>query len=226
MDPVPRQPSAEPRPDPARRLEGSSRAVRALRENLRRMAPREAPVLLLGESGTGKEMVAKAIHRQSDLRDEPFVAINCSAIPENLLESELFGHEKGAFTDAKKLKKGMFELADKGTLFLDEIGDMSFNMQAKLLRALQEKRFQRVGGVNKVEVDIRIVASTNKNLEQAMKDGQFREDLYYRLQVVPITIPPLRDRPEDIMPLVRNFVAKFNIETDCVPVVIQVAKTK
>jgi two-component system, NtrC family, response regulator AtoC len=169
-------------------------------------------VLLRGESGTGKEVIAKLIHYNSKRRDHMFLEVNCTALPEALLESELFGHEKGAFTDAKKLKKGMFELADKGTLFLDEIGDMSFSMQAKLLRALQEKRFQRVGGINKVEVDIRIVASTNKNLEQAMKDGQFREDLYYRLQVVPITIPPLRERPEDIMPLVRNFVAKFNIE--------------
>ena len=169
-------------------------------------------VFLRGESGTGKEVIAKLIHYNSSRREHMFLEVNCTALPEALLESELFGHEKGAFTDAKKQKKGMFELADKGTLFLDEIGDMSFNMQAKLLRALQEKRFQRVGGVNKVDVDIRIVASTNKNLEQAMKEGQFREDLYYRLQVVPITIPPLRDRPEDIMPLVRNFVDRYNRE--------------
>jgi len=169
-------------------------------------------VLLCGESGTGKEVIAKLIHYKSKRREHMFLEVNCTALPEALLESELFGYEKGAFTDAKKQKKGMFELADKGTLFLDEIGDMSFNMQAKLLRALQEKRFQRVGGVNKVEVDIRIIASTNKNLERAMREGKFREDLYYRLQVVPITIPPLRERPEDIMPLVRHFVDRYNRE--------------
>lgn len=169
-------------------------------------------VLVRGESGTGKEVVAKAIHYNSNRREHLFLEVNCTALPESLLESELFGYEKGAFTDAKKQKKGLFELADKGTLFLDEIGDMSYSMQAKLLRALQEKRFQRVGGVSEVEVDIRIIASTNKNLEQNMKEGKFREDLYYRLQVVPITVPPLRERRDDIMPLALHFMEMFNRE--------------
>ncbi len=173
---------------------------------------RATTVLIRGESGTGKEVIAKAIHYNSERRDHLFLEVNCTALPETLLESELFGHEKGAFTDAKKQKKGLFELADKGTLFLDEIGDMSYKMQSKLLRALQEKRFQRVGGVSTVEVDVRIIASTNKNIEQAMQEGRFREDLYYRLQVVPITVPPLRERRDDIIPLVMHFMEVFNQE--------------
>jgi DNA-binding NtrC family response regulator len=169
-------------------------------------------VLIDGESGTGKEFVAKAIHYMSDRRDGLFIDFNCTALPEPLLESELFGHEKGAFTDAKAQKKGLFELADKGTLFLDEIGDMSYNLQAKLLRALQEQSFHRVGGTEKIKVDIRIIASTNKNLKKMLADGKFREDLYYRLQVVPITLPPLRERKGDIMALVKHFIDRFNRE--------------
>lgn len=169
-------------------------------------------VLIEGESGTGKEFVAKAIHYMSDRRDGLFIDFNCTALPEPLLESELFGHEKGAFTDAKAQKKGLFELADKGTLFLDEIGDMSYNLQAKLLRALQEQSFHRVGGTDKIKVDIRIIASTNKNLKKMLAEGKFREDLYYRLQVVPITLPPLRERKGDIMALVKHFIDRFNRE--------------
>jgi two-component system, NtrC family, response regulator AtoC len=169
-------------------------------------------VLIQGESGTGKEFVAKAIHYMSDRRDGLFIDFNCTALPEPLLESELFGHEKGAFTDAKTQKKGLFELADKGTLFLDEIGDMSYNLQAKLLRALQEQSFHRVGGTEKINVDLRIITSTNKNLNKLLAEGKFREDLYYRLQVVPVTLPPLRERKGDIMALVKHFIDRFNNE--------------
>jgi len=169
-------------------------------------------VLIQGESGTGKEFVARAIHYMSSRRENLFIDFNCTALPEPLLESELFGHEKGAFTDAKAQKKGLFELADKGSLFLDEIGDMSYNLQAKLLRALEERSFHRVGGTEKINVDIRVIASTNKNLKKMLAEGQFREDLYYRLQVVPITLPPLRERRGDIMILTKHFIDRFNKE--------------
>ena len=169
-------------------------------------------VLVQGETGTGKEFVARAIHYMSSRRDNLFIDFNCTALPEPLLESELFGHEKGAFTDAKAQKKGLFELADKGSMFLDEIGDMSYKLQAKLLRALQERSFHRVGGTDKIHVDIRIIASTNKNLKRLLAEGKFREDLYYRLQVVPITIPPLRERKGDILILAKHFIDRFNRE--------------
>jgi two-component system, NtrC family, response regulator AtoC len=169
-------------------------------------------VLIQGESGTGKELVAKALHYSSARADKPFMAINCAALPVTLLESELMGHEKGAFTDAKASKKGLFELADGGTVFLDEIGDMHLSMQAKLLRLLEEKNFKRVGGVKDIKVDVRVVSATNQELAKAMTEGRFRKDLYYRLQVVPIFLPPLRDRGQDILLLARHFIDYFNRE--------------
>jgi len=169
-------------------------------------------VLIQGESGTGKELVAKAIHASSSRADQPFLAINCAALPVQLLETELMGHEKGAFTDAKTTKKGLFELADGGTVFLDEIGDMDQNMQAKLLRVLEERSFRRVGGVKDIKVDVRLISATNQDLTSAMNEGRFRKDLYYRLQVVPIALPPLRDRGRDILLLARHFLEHFNRE--------------
>ena len=169
-------------------------------------------VRIQGESGTGKDLVAKAIHNTSSRSDKPFMAINCAALPVTLLESELMGHEKGAFTDAKTAKKGLLELADSGTMFLDEIGDMDMNMQAKLLRVLEERSFRRVGGVKDIKVDVRIISATNQDLSLAMSKGQFRKDLYYRLQVVPIMLPPLRERGEDILLLARHFMEHFNQE--------------
>ncbi len=174
-----------------------------------RVAESKATVLITGENGTGKEVLAKAIHYLSPRKDSPFVAVNVPALTETLLESELFGHEKGAFTGADKLKKGRFEIAHTGTLFLDEVGDIPQSLQVKLLRILQEHQFERVGGTEKIEVDVRIIAATNKHLEQKIKDGSFREDLYYRLNVVSIKIPPLRERKEDIIPLTDNFIGKF-----------------
>jgi len=192
---------------------GESPEMRKVCEYLKRVArSNSSTVLVQGESGTGKELAARAIHYWSFRRDKMFVDFNCTAVPEGLVESELFGFEKGAFTDAKQQKKGLFELADKGTLFLDEIGDMSYKLQAKLLRALQERSFTRVGGVCKVNVDIRIIASTNRDLQSAMADGKFREDLYYRLHVVPITLPPLRDRGSDVLLLAKHFIDRFNRE--------------
>ena len=167
-------------------------------------------VLIQGESGTGKELVARAVHYGSARADKPFVAVNCTALPEHLLESELFGHEKGAFTDAKGEKTGLFELADAGTLFLDEIGDMGHAMQAKLLRALEERTFRRIGSTKDIRVDIRVIASTNRDLQKAMESGEFRSDLYYRLMVVPVHLPPLAERKEDILPLAKYFVDEFN----------------
>lgn len=169
-------------------------------------------VLILGESGTGKELVAKAIHFNSARADKPFMPINCAALPVTLLETELMGHEKGAFTDAKAAKKGLFELAEGGTVFLDEIGDMHVSMQAKLLRLLEEKNFKRVGGVKDIKVDVRLISATNQELSKAMAEGTFRKDLFYRLQVVPIYLPPLRDRGRDILLLARYFIDYFNRE--------------
>lgn len=169
-------------------------------------------VLITGESGTGKELIAKSIHNNSARAGEPFMAVNCAALPETLLESELMGHEKGAFTDAKAMKKGLFELADGGTLFLDEIGDMPVGMQAKILRILEERVFRRVGGSKDITVDVRIVSATNKDLLKAIEEGVFRGDLYYRLQVIPINLPPLRARKGDIIPLVMHFVEYFSKE--------------
>jgi two-component system NtrC family response regulator len=188
---------------------GKSKGMQDVYETIRKVAPANATVLIEGESGTGKELVAKSIHYNSPRRDKPFVAVNCSALAENLLESELFGHEKGAFTGAIAMKKGRFELADGGTLFLDEIGDLSPNLQIKLLRVLQEKVFERVGGVKPITVNIRILAATNKLLKQELQEGRFREDLYYRLNVVYIYLPPLKQRQEDIHLLVDHFIKKY-----------------
>lgn len=169
-------------------------------------------VLLQGESGTGKDLLAQAIHYESARRDRPFMPINCTALPEELLESELMGYEKGAFTDAKKTKKGLFELADGGTIYLDEIGDMKPGLQSKLLRFLEDRTFKRVGGKDDIEVDVRIVAATNRDLDAAIAERTFREDLFYRLSVIPITLPPLRDRRPDIVPLAQHFLGHFNRE--------------
>jgi DNA-binding NtrC family response regulator len=169
-------------------------------------------ILIQGESGTGKELIAKAIHYESARVDKPFMAINCAAVPETLLESELMGHERGAFTDAKTQKKGLFEMADGGTLFLDEIGDMELGMQAKLLRVLEERTFRRVGGTKEIPVDLRIVSATNQDLLALIEEKRFRKDLYYRIQVIPIYLPPLRERSDDIIPLAEHFIAQFNRE--------------
>ena len=182
-----------------------TQAVVALVE---RIARSKATVLIRGESGTGKERVAALLHRCSDRREKPFVKVNCAAIPESLMESELFGHEQGAFTGAGRRREGRFELADGGTLFLDEIGETTPAMQSKLLRVLQEGEFQRVGGTKTVKVDVRVVAATNRDLWKEVQQGRFREDLYYRLDVVPITLPPLRERPEEIVPLAKRFLRK------------------
>jgi len=167
-------------------------------------------ILIQGESGTGKDLIAKAIHYESSRQERPFVAINCSAIPETLMEAELFGHEKGAFTDAKQMKKGLFEAADGGTLFLDEIGELSPLLQAKLLRVLEDQVIRRVGGIKDMQVDVRVIAASNRDLEKAVRENQFRQDLYYRLAIIAIFIPPLRDRREDIMPLVEFFIDRYN----------------
>ncbi len=187
-------------------LIGQSSAMVEAQELIRKVAPLSSTVLIHGESGTGKELVARAIHDLSPRREKPFVAINCAGIPENLLESELFGHKRGSFTGAVEDKKGMFAVASGGTLFLDEIGDMPFALQAKLLRALDEKKIKPVGSTKVMSVDVRLVSATNKDLEQMVADGSFREDLYYRLNVIPIVAPPLRGRTEDIPLLVKHFV--------------------
>jgi len=178
---------------------------------VRKVASSEATTILIqGESGTGKDLIAKAIHYESSRHQKPFVAINCSAIPETLMEAELFGHEKGAFTDAKTMKKGLFEAADGGTLFLDEIGELSPLLQAKLLRVLEDQVIRRVGGIKDMQVDVRVIAASNRDLEKAVRESQFRQDLYYRLAIIAIFIPPLRDRKEDIMPLVEFFIDRYN----------------
>jgi len=191
---------------------GKSKKMRDIFDTIQKVAPSGATVLIEGESGTGKELVARSIHFNGPRREKPFVAVNCSALAESLLESELFGHERGAFTGAVATKKGRFELADGGTLFLDEIGELSQNLQVKLLRVLQEKVFERVGGVRTISVDIRILAATNKDLQQEMQDGRFREDLYYRLNVVHIVLPPLKARQEDIRLLLNHFIKKYASE--------------
>ncbi|MDX1981570.1 MAG: sigma-54 dependent transcriptional regulator [Bryobacteraceae bacterium] len=188
---------------------GQSRAMQEIFATVARVAATRATVLLCGESGVGKDMIARAVHFHSPRRDRPFVKINCTAIPENLMESELFGYEKGAFTGAAVSKPGKFEQADTGTVFLDEIGDVPANVQVKLLRILQEREFERLGSNKTLKIDVRVVAATNVDLRAALEHGTFREDLYYRLNVVPINIPPLRDRPEDIPALARHFVAKL-----------------
>ena len=176
-----------------------------------KVATSEATTILIqGESGTGKDLVAKTIHYQSRRQDKPFVAINCSAIPETLMEAELFGHERGAFTDAKAMKKGLFEMADGGTLFLDEIGELSPLLQAKLLRVLEDQMIRRVGGLRDMQVDVRVIAASNRDLERAVKENSFRQDLYYRLAIISIFLPPLRDRKDDILPLVEYFIDRYN----------------
>ena len=185
---------------------GHSRVIRDLLGAIERAGPTNGWVLIQGENGTGKELVAREIHRLSPRKERAFVDINCAAIPENLIESELFGYEKGAFTGALTQKKGKFEVASGGTLFLDEIGDMSLPVQAKVLRVLQEKKFQRVGGNRDVTVDVRVIAASNKNLEELIRKREFRDDLFYRLNVIPITVPPLRERPEDIPLLLGHFI--------------------
>src|SRR5579862_7056434 len=178
---------------------------------VQKVAASEATTILIqGESGTGKDLVAKTIHYESSRQNGPFVAINCSAIPETLMEAELFGHEKGAFTDAKQMKKGLFEAADGGTLFLDEIGELSPLLQAKLLRVLEDQVIRRVGGIRDMQVNVRVIAASNRDLERAVREGEFRQDLYYRLAIIAIFIPPLRDRKEDIMPLVDFFIDRYN----------------
>ncbi len=191
---------------------GKSKKMRDVFEIIRKVAPASATVLIGGESGTGKDLVAKSIHFNSPRRDFPFVAVNCTALAETLLESELFGHERGAFTGAVSSKKGRFELADGGTLFLDEIGELSPSLQVKLLRVLQDKVFERVGGVRQVSVNIRLIAATNKKLKEEVKSGRFREDLFYRLNVVHIELPPLRHRQEDLHLLVDHFIDKYSNE--------------
>jgi two-component system response regulator PilR (NtrC family) len=196
------------------RLIGRAPAMKSLIDMLRSVAPTPSTVLISGESGTGKELAARAIHDLSPRREAPFVSINCGALPENLLESELFGHVKGAFTDAHQAKKGLFEAAHRGTLFLDEVGETPQAMQVKLLRALQEKRIRRVGGTGEIDVDVRIVAATNRSLDSLIRDGHLREDLYYRLAVIPLHMPALRDRREDVPRLAEHFLASFAAEMD------------
>ena len=191
---------------------GNSKAMQEIRERIATAAPTNGRVLIYGENGTGKELIARALHRQSLRADKPFVEVNCAAIPQELIESELFGHEKGAFTGATSKKRGKFELAHEGTLFLDEIGDMSLATQAKVLRVLQEQKFERVGGSEVLEADFRVFAASNKNLEQEIEQGNFREDLFYRLNVIPFYAPPLRSRPEDIPLLANHFLQEFSLE--------------
>ena len=191
---------------------GTSQKMQDVFSTIRKVATTDAPVLITGESGTGKELVARAIHRLSIRESKPFIPINCSAIPENLIESELFGHEKGTFTGAHAQRKGRFEMAEGGTLFLDEIGDLPQLLQVKLLRFLQEKVIERVGGREQIEVDTRILAATNRDLEEAMKNATFREDLYYRLNVVKISLPPLRDRNADVILLAKTFLDRYTSE--------------
>jgi sigma-54 specific flagellar transcriptional regulator A len=195
-----------------RSLVGTSRAVQTVRKMIQQVANSDANVLILGESGTGKEVVARNLHYYSSRRDRAFVPVNCGAIPGDLLESELFGHEKGAFTGAISARQGRFELAEGGTLFLDEIGDMTLNMQVKLLRVLQERTFERVGSNKSIEADVRIIAATHRNLEEAITEGKFREDLFYRLNVFPIEMPPLRERVEDIPLLVNELIRRIEHE--------------
>ncbi|MGY3443334.1 nif-specific transcriptional activator NifA [Bradyrhizobium sp. USDA 4473] len=207
-----RQPPRERKKLPIHGIIGDSPALRGLLEKISVVAKSNSTVLLRGESGTGKELVAKAIHESSSRAKRPFVKLNCAALPETVLESELFGHEKGAFTGAFSLRKGRFELADKGTLFLDEIGEISAPFQAKLLRVLQEQEFERVGSNQTIKVDVRVIAATNKNLEEAVARSEFRADLYYRISVVPLLLPPLRERRSDIPLLAREFLRNFNNE--------------
>jgi formate hydrogenlyase transcriptional activator len=193
---------------------GRSAALKKVLGEVETVAPTTATVLILGETGTGKELIARTVHRMSARKDRPFISLNCAAIPTGLLESELFGYERGAFTGALSQKIGRFELANRGTLFLDEVGDIPLDLQPKLLRALQEKAFERLGGTKTIPIDVRLVAATNRNLTQMMGARLFRSDLYYRLNVFPITSPPLRDRPEDVPILARHFAQKYARQMD------------
>lgn len=193
---------------------GKSSEIAKVRQMIEKAAPSKASVLITGESGVGKELVARAIHNKSERKDKPFVIVHCAALSESLIESELFGFEKGAFTGAESMHKGRFELADGGTIFLDEIGEINQATQVKLLRVLQERKFERVGGEKTIEVDVRVVAATNKNIEQEVKLGNFREDLYYRLNVIRIEMPSLRERKDDIPLLMHSFLRRFNIENE------------
>jgi len=184
--------------------------MNAIYDMIEKVADTPSSVLITGESGTGKELIAAALHYKSSRKDRPFIKINCAAIPRELMESELFGHEKGSFTGAVSSKPGRFELADEGTLFLDEIAEIPVEMQVKLLRAIQENEFERVGGVTTLKVDVRLVCATNRDLTKEVEEGRFREDLFYRLNVIPIALPPLRDRREDIPLLIDHFIAKYN----------------
>jgi two-component system, NtrC family, nitrogen regulation response regulator NtrX len=199
------------------RLIGDSQALHRVRDAILRAAPTQATVLITGESGVGKELVARAIHRNSLRRDEAFVQVNCAAIPEDLIESELFGHEKGSFTGATEKQIGKFELAHKGTIFLDEVGDMSHRTQAKVLRVLQGGEVERIGSQKTTFVDVRVIAATNKKLEEAIEKGTFREDLFFRLSVIPIRVPPLRERTEDIPQLIQHFVREFSMNNNYRP---------
>ena len=196
-----------------RLVAGNSTKLNAAISGAKKAAASKSTILLLGESGTGKELFARAIHNWSERKDRPFIAINCVGLSKELLESELFGYEKGAFTGATQLKRGKIEIANGGTVFLDEVGDISEELQAKLLRFLQEREFERVGGTQLIRVDVRIIAATNRNLEAAVKEGRFREDLYYRINVVPIVLPPLRDRKEDVSALAQFFMQRFSAES-------------
>ena len=196
------------------RLIVKSKALQSILNLLPQVAISKTPVLLEGESGTGKELIAREVHRLSKRRDKPLVAVNCAALAEGVLESELFGHVKGAFTGAVSDRLGWFEMAHEGTIFLDEIAEMSLITQAKLLRVLQEEEFQRVGGNTTIKVDIRVIAATNKDLDALVKEGQFRDDLYYRLRIFPLKIPPLRERRDDILPLIEHCLSRFNRTMD------------
>lgn len=200
--------------EPLEGILGTSSEIENVLEMIRKVAPSEVPVMITGESGTGKELAAQAIHSLSNRPDSPFVPINCGAIPENLIESELFGHEKGAFTGAHAQRKGLIETAQNGTLFLDEIGEIAPNIQVKLLRFLQEQTIERVGGREKIQVKARVLAATNADLTEAMRDGRFREDLYFRLSVVVIPLPPLREREGDIPLLAKSFLQKYSTENN------------
>lgn len=199
---------------------GNSPAVQKLKEQIELVAPTNSWILITGENGTGKELISRMLHRLSKRSLHPFIEVNCAAIPEELIESELFGHEKGSFTGAISRKKGRFELANEGTLFLDEIADMSLKTQSKILRILQEKKFERVGGEETIETDVRVIAATNKNLEEEIKSGNFREDLYYRLNVIPFHVPALRDRKSDIPLLIDHFLKLFADENGRKPQVL------
>jgi len=204
---------------------GESIPIRGLMSLIMKVSPTDSTVLILGESGTGKELVATSIYEQGLRKEKPFIKLNCAAIPEELLESELFGHEKGAFTGATAFKPGKFDMANDGTIFLDEIGDMPFNLQAKILRVIQEREFYRVGGSKTIKVDVRFIASTNKNLEQMVQEGKFREDLYYRLNVFTLHLPPLRERKEDISALVDQFVKASSQDVEITSTALQILMT-